>query len=236
MKPLGIKNYGSIPHLSTSKLGDGDHYISEGQERIILYQTRDIHDVVISTEKYDGSNIGIAKVNGKIFALTRSGYEAKTSPYKQHHYFSEWVYKYESVFKSILDDGERLVGEWMMYAHGLKYEISNPDPIVFFDWFLRNNKRMPYAEFYEIISNRWGLKTSRLLNYGNPVSINDLIERLNEKTPEFKSELMPEGIVFRVERKGSVDFLAKWVRSDFIPGRYIIGVDDAHQTKNHIIG
>ena len=43
MKILGFKNYGSIPHLSNSKLGDGDHYINSGQEFILTQKPRDRH-------------------------------------------------------------------------------------------------------------------------------------------------------------------------------------------------
>ena len=84
MKPIGRRNYGSIPHLHNSKLGEGDYYIGEGQERILTVKARDKHDNILVFEKYDGSNVGVAKFENKIFALTRSGYEANTSPYKQH--------------------------------------------------------------------------------------------------------------------------------------------------------
>ena len=67
MKPLDRKNYGSIPHLSNSKLGENDYYISVGQERILTEKKRDKHDLILAFEKYDGSNVGIGKVNGKIF-------------------------------------------------------------------------------------------------------------------------------------------------------------------------
>ena len=33
-KPLGIKNYGSIPHLSGSRLGERDYKANEGHEKI----------------------------------------------------------------------------------------------------------------------------------------------------------------------------------------------------------
>jgi len=33
-------------------------------------------------------------------------------------------------------------------------------------------------------------------------------------------------MVYRVERKGKVDFLAKWVRQDFEAGKYCIGIDE----------
>jgi hypothetical protein len=33
-------------------------------------------------------------------------------------------------------------------------------------------------------------------------------------------------MVYRVERKGEVDFLAKWVRPHFEAGKYCIGIDE----------
>ncbi len=81
-KPLGRKSYGSIPHLPESRMGSADHKISEGQAIIATKKKRDKHDVVIVQEKLDGSNVGIAKKNGEIIALTRSGYIANTSPNK----------------------------------------------------------------------------------------------------------------------------------------------------------
>jgi len=48
MKPLERKNYGSIPHLSNSKLGEGDYYVDEGQERILTTKKRDKHDTIFA--------------------------------------------------------------------------------------------------------------------------------------------------------------------------------------------
>lgn len=220
IKPLGFKNYGSIPHLSSSKLGEGDHYIHIGQEEILTKKARDKHDTILSFEKYDGSNVGICKKNNKIYAITRSGYEAKTSPYKQHHKFSEWVYKEENMFLAMLNEGERIVGEWLIEPHGLLYNITG-DPIVFFDYFDGAGKRILYNDLKAILFD-FGLKVARLLSNGNPKSLNELLPILNKKTKYTESQDDPEGIVFRVERKGNVDFLAKWVRPDFEAGKYLI--------------
>ncbi|WP_202614648.1 RNA ligase family protein, partial [Escherichia coli] len=75
-KPLGRKAYGSIPHLPGSRLGPADHHCHEGQARICCEKPRDRHDRIIVTEKLDGGNVAIAKVNGAIFALGRAGYLA----------------------------------------------------------------------------------------------------------------------------------------------------------------
>ena len=90
MKPLGHKAYGSIPHLSKSRLGPGDHHCEKGQEIIATLKPRDRFDLVIVQEKLDGSNCAIAKIEGQIIALGRSGYLAETSPFEQHHYFANF--------------------------------------------------------------------------------------------------------------------------------------------------
>lgn len=223
VKPIGIKNYGSIPHLSNSKLGPGDYFITEGQERILTEKKMDKHDTILAFEKYDGSNVGIAKMNNKIFALTRAGYEAKTSPYKQHHLFSEWVYKRENMFNDMLSNGERITGEWLAQAHGLIYKID-VEPIIFFDYFI-NKKRVLHEEL-GAKAIEYGLQLPRQLHEGDPVKVETLLPVLNKKTKGIKSLDLPEGIVYRVERKDEVDFLAKWVRSDFPTGKYCIGVEE----------
>jgi ATP-dependent RNA circularization protein (DNA/RNA ligase family) len=220
MKPLGHKNYGSIPHLSISKLGTGDHFIHEGQERILTLKTRDKHDEVLVFEKYDGSNIGVAKVDNKILALTRSGYTANTSKYKQHHYFSDWVYKNIMLFHEMLKNDERITGEWMAQAHGLEYDIKK-EPVIFFDYFDNKNKRKEYDYLKNYCGVNFGLQTPRLLHRGNSIKTSELLDTLNLKTNDIKSKELPEGMVFRVERNNKVDFLAKWVRSDFKTGRFM---------------
>ena len=230
MKPLNRKNYGSIPHLSNSKLGDGDHFIGEGQERILTIKTRDRHDEVFVFEKYDGSNVGVGKMNNKIFALTRSGYEAKTSPYKQHHLFGEWVEDNKTMFLDMLNDGERIAGEWLAKAHGLIYSIST-EPIVFFDHFNKKNERSEF-EYLVATSGLYGFQLPRMLHNGSAINVSELLPILNKRTNDIYAEEKPEGMVYRVERKGKVDFLAKWVRNDFEAGKYLINVDDEKHIWN----
>jgi len=226
MKPLNRKNYGSIPHLSSSKLGKMDFFIHEGQERILTEKKRDNHDTILVFEKYDGSNVGVAKFENKIFALTRSGYEASTSPYKQHHEFAKWVNKRKEMFDSLLQEGERVTGEWLLQSHGLIYKIEN-DPILFFDYFNNNNER----QLFEVLE-KMCLPLPRLLHKGDSISVDELKPILNLKTNNIMSLESPEGMVYRVERKGKVDFLAKWVRQDFEAGKYCIGIEEENLIYN----
>ena len=112
-KPLGIKNYGHIPHLPGSRMGPGDHHCDPGQARIATQLARDRHDAVIVLENLDGSDVGVARVDGTICPLNREGYLATSSPYEQHRLFAEWAYENQARFPAVLHEGERLCGEWL---------------------------------------------------------------------------------------------------------------------------
>jgi len=131
-KPLGIKNYGHIPHLPNSRIGEGDHKCSEGQAKIATQKARDKNDCIIVQEKLDGSNVGVARINDEVYALSRAGYLATTSPYKLHHMFAEWVGNNQKRFMDVLENGERIVGEWLVQAHGTRYHLWH-EPFVAFD-------------------------------------------------------------------------------------------------------
>lgn len=219
MKPLNIKNYDSIPHLSNSKLGISDSKINEGQERILTIKQRK-SDTILVFEKYDGSNVGITKLNDEIVPLLRSGYNANYSIHKQHKLFSNWVAKNESLFSDILSEGERITGEWLIQTHSINYEITNQsNPIVFFDYFDSSNNRLLFDEFKAKL-NGYDLQLPRLLHRGNAIKVDALIPILNQRTDTIRSVELPEGMVYRVENGYKVDFLAKWVRNDFIAGQH----------------
>lgn len=211
IKPLGKKAYGSIPHLLGSKLGQGDYHIHEGQNRICTEKARDKHDVIIVQEKLDGSCVSVAKVNGQIFALTRAGYLATDSPYSQHWYFNNYVRKNIALFDNLLSEGDRLCGEWLAMAHGTRYDL-NHDPFVGFD-IMTGTVRKPY-EIVSTALNYFGIPFSKAIYIGKPISPNYI-----EWNTGYGAEQM-EGLIYRVERKGEVDFLGKFVRHDYVAGKY----------------
>lgn len=219
-KPLGRKNYGSIPHLPCSRMGPADHKISEGQERIATVKPRDKHDTIIVQEKLDGSNVGVAMKHGEIFAISRAGYEAKTSPYDQHHAFSDWVHENESRFRKVLQEGQRVCGEWLHTAHGTIYELPH-EPFVCFDLIDENNKRSPYAEFSDKVGLHFVLPY--LVSVGGSVSVDEALHSLGDYGQHGATEKI-EGAVWRVERRGVVDYLCKYVRRDKVDGKYLGGV------------
>lgn len=215
MKPLGHKAYGSIPHLPGSRLGPGDHHCSPGQAVIACEKARDRHDVIIVQEKLDGSNVSVAKIGGKCIALTRAGYTAESSPHLQHHIFAKWVTLNYDRFDAVLKEGERICGEWLAMAHGTRYELPH-EPFVVFDLMV-GHIRVLYSDFLQIVKPGVFI-TPRLLHMGGPFSIEKAINKLS--TSGHGAIDPVEGAIWRVERKGAVDFLVKYVRHDKEDGKY----------------
>lgn len=228
-KPLGRKNYGSIPHLPNSRMGPADKSCHEGQARIATEQARDSNDEVFVTEKLDGSNVGVAKIGHDIVPLTRAGYRAETSPFEMHHHFADWVLRPENRerFDGALKDGERLVGEWLMQAHGTRYDLTH-EPFVVFDLMI-DDKRMPYDEMIKRLKP-FDFVMPHLVHRGAPISVEKVMDIIGESG--FHGALDPvEGAVWRVERdkptgkrgekKRVVDFLVKYVRPDKEDGIYL---------------
>ena len=216
MKPLGMKAYGSIPHLPGSRMGPGDHHIHPGQEKICLTKARP-GDTIIVEEKLDGTCVAVAKINWEIVALTRSGYPALSSPYRQHHLFHEWVKEREHIFWVLLDEGKRFCGEWLAQAHGTRYDLKDLySPFVIFD-LMDGNKRATVAERNSKVGS---FEIPWLVSSGPPIPIGEAMEKLGEYGHHNAIEPV-EGVVYRVENNGKVDFLAKYVRPDKVDGKYL---------------
>lgn len=233
-KPLAGRNYGSIPHLIGSSLGKHDRYIHEGQDAIIRAGGRDKRDEIIVSLKLDGTNVGVMKKDGQLIAVQRKGYACSTSPYQMHHRFDGWMYRNYEKLDAMIGEGERLVGEWLWQASGIVYTISG-DPFYAFDFFRADGSRRSFCETVGACS-RVGIKTPPYVAFG-------LSSRSKNIFPDLSScfivpETEHEGYVYRVERGGVFDFAAKWVRSDFLPGKYLPGTqgnENGKLIKNHII-
>lgn len=214
-KPLGRKAYGSIGHLPSSRLGPGDHSVNEGQCRICTLKTRDKHDRVIVTEKLDGSCVAVALIDGQLHALGRAGWPAQSSPYRQHQLFAAWVRHHEDRFRHVLHEGERIVGEWLAQAHGTIYRLNELEPFGVFD-IMRDDQRLPFDEFVNRVDATFA--RPHVLSDGPALSVDAAME-LHERHRWPCEET--EGVVYRVERNGAVDFLAKFVKPSKVDGKYL---------------
>jgi len=231
MKPTGGKNYGSIGHLPESRLGPADHSITEGQAAICCVKKRDKHDRIIVQEKLDGSNVGVAKLGGDLYPLTRAGYRADSSPYEQHHVFHKWAMQNAERFDRLLNEGERAVGEWLHQAHGTRYDLPH-EPFVLFD-IMTGKQRHTYSTVKRRASDF--IMPYTLDNGGESISVDDALTMLG--TYGRHGAIDPiEGVMYRVERynlldkkKGGerewvVDYLAKFVKQDKEDGCYLESV------------
>ena len=213
-KVLGFKNYGSTPHLLNSRLGKHDKYITQGQHDIIFKKPRK-GDLFLVTEKYDGTNAGVARVNGQLVALTRSGYLAKESEYEHYRIFAEWVQKYNHLFKG-LPEGYRVIGEWMSKRISLLYTIHGEHALfVAYDGFNASNKRCEYISSFSGVLARGIAKGNEALNH------DELCFRLFNVPRNQIYTFKPEGYVVKVFRNGVFDYQAKWVRDDFEAGLFL---------------
>lgn len=231
-KVIQGRNYGSIPHLLNSKLGKHDKFLHEGQDAIIRSGGRDKHDIVIVSLKLDGTNVGVVKQNGNLVSLQRKGYDCASSPYRQHHQFDKWVHDNWTRFDALLSEGERVVGEWMWQASGIHYKIKG-DPFYAFDIFLTDGNREQWSETVLRCADV-GIECppSESFDRSDPnYSASHLMDVCNAQpiqTPQSGrvNPVAHEGLVYRVERKGKFDFMAKWVRPDFEAGKFLPGLNE----------
>lgn len=217
-KPLLKKGYGSIGHLPDSKLGVGDHCISPKQANIVTKQVRDKHDIIIVTEKLDGTCVGVLKREGILIPINRAGYKCVQAPHLHHRLFHNWVMEHQDDF-AFLTEGQRVMGEWLALCHTIRYDLSSFDsPFFAFDLFTADNERMAYHDFCLTVAEHLNLPIS--LSDNKPLSTKEAIEFLNKNSTLISID-KPEGAVWRLERKGKVQFVAKYVRPDFEPGKYL---------------
>lgn len=216
-KKLITRNYGSIPHLSNSKLNQQtDKKIPLKQEKILTTKVRDRHDVIIATEKVDGCNAGIIKLNSKIYGVTRAGYDVRDSPFKHIRLFQEYIEAHKKRYIEMLKERERLCGEWMVKVHSLEYNLPH-EPFIAFDLINSNNERLIYDKLIDICS-QYDVMTAGLIHRDSPITIKDAMKKLGNGFHGCMEQA--EGVVYKCERNGKVVFLAKYVR-DKIDGLYM---------------
>ena len=227
-KPLGHKNYGSIPHLPGSRRGPSDRGCNEQQAALAIVKRKNKRHTVIVQEKLDGSNVGVARIKDIIIPLGRAGWPAITSKWEQHRLFHNWAMERHDDFMGVLKNGERLVGEWLAQAHGTRYDLGGRDPFVAFD-LMREHIRTPHKEFMDRVGEYFDMPKTKL-GFGEACSIDEAMDWLHPYG--YYGALDPvEGAVWRVEydkptgvKGGSnqtVLFLTKYVRPDKEDGIYL---------------
>lgn len=217
-KPLGRKAYGSIGHLPGSRLGPGDHHLPSGQD-VILTSKPQGRSIFVQ-EKVDGSCVSVARIDGEIVPLIRAGYRAEDSRREFHHDFAKWTIDRAGLFASLLADDERVVGEWLALAHGTRYTCAQP--FVAFDIMVEARRATTAETYFRCLSA--GLETVALVHVG-AIAPEDAVTLLGaEGRHRAHPDDGPEGVVYRAERNGEVEFLGKWVRPDKADGKYLADI------------
>lgn len=204
--------------VETTVVGiEPDPHVADSPNRQYDITVEGNHNYFASDVLVHNSNVAVARVDGELCPITRSGYHTCVSPHVQHHLFMGWFYRNYERFDALLSEGERVVGEWLAQAHGTRYTLVH-EPFVPFD-IMRDAERAPYDDVQRRLSVL-GFTTPHVISDGLPIGI-DAVERYLQEHGSAHGAVDPvEGAVWRVERKGKVDFLAKYVRPGKVDGLY----------------
>ena len=211
-------NFSSIKHLSGSRLIDEkDSYMSKEGQRKFIEKKLNLLDNIIVTEKIDGMNAGLMKLNNEYYTLSRKGYDVRTKILYEdksiNWLFFFWAYYCsEFVRDYVLLEGERLVFENAMMIHSLQYDFKKITPVFLLAVYDRDNKRKNYEDT-KGIANSCNIELPPILSERLPLKPEDII-KFYDKSPVGCKGLM-EGLVYWYERNNngvySYDGLAKYV-------------------------
>ncbi|WP_327210492.1 RNA ligase family protein [Rhizobium leguminosarum] len=230
-KPLGAKGYGSTPHLVGSRVGPSDSHVEPTLAKIMTEKVRNRHDRIIVTEKLDGSCLTAANVGGRILPVNRAGYLVSDSPWPMQHVFGRYVEDRGRKFASVLSDGERIAGEWMLQAHGTRYRIVDPDDLFVAFSIIGPRGRIPYDEFAARVDAA-GIRRAHVISDGPAMSQAQAVDALG--STGFHDALeQPEGAVWVLETRGEFNCIAKHVIPEKIDGKYLSSITGVPEIWNY---
>ncbi len=216
-----MKLYGKIPHLPGSRLGPSDRTAPADLAERCAGAGRD-GDRVIVSEKLDGSCVAIVRHDHELVAYGRDGRPCTMSRNDGRVAFAAWVDARAAepglAWRDVLAEGERLVCEWMVLAHGTKYLLPH-GPAVAIDGFDVDGARWPLDEVRRR-AEAMGLPVAAVLHDGGALTVTEADARLGVHGHHGAVD-GAEGVVYRVERGGSVVGLAKYVRAGKRDGIYL---------------
>lgn len=188
-------NYPSIQHLPHSKMRDsGDRYIDKREADWVTVKTKTAADVVIVTEKVDGCNVGVLRKGGTLNPISRKGYPISSAPYNWMRSFEEFVRDRRDRFMELLEDGERVCGEWMVKTHTLRYALPH-EPFVAYD-IIKGNTRDRYMHVCDRLC-ACDFVSAGLVHYGVAIPTEIAVSLMAEG---FHGVIgSPEGVVYRYE-------------------------------------
>ena len=215
------RSFGNIKHLTGSRLKDSGDTILE--EAIQPYFTEKLQfpkrDKLYVTEKIDGANVGVYKSEGRLFPIMRKGYDVRTSEHEFLRRFADFVSDNANRFDNLLDDGERVCGEWMIKTHSLFYDLPH-EPFVVFD-IIKDGKKPVRPSFADIIKRceKYEFVMVAIVHEGGAISVEEGLRLLGGGFHGCRTA--PEGIVYRYERDGTFEMSAKYVSNLNVGGDFM---------------
>lgn len=192
-------------------INDADRLLDKREQDWLTVKTQSQKDVVIVTEKVDGCNVGVLRQGDNLIPLLRKGYCVKSNPL-------EWIKKFEGFVKlrkerflSLLNNGERVCGEWMVKTHTLSYKMTH-EPFICFD-LINETYRDKYLNAKLRLETN-GFTTAGLIHYGTAIPIETALTMANDGFHGATNGI--EGIVYRYENKNGFVFSGKYVSNPLV--------------------
>jgi hypothetical protein len=215
---LKHKAYYKINHIPASRLGPSERCITDKQYEMLTRQPYLDNEIVIVQEKLDGSCVCAFRQNNEIYALGRTGALANSSLNESLRLWGSWVKANQRRFMAILQEGERICGEWLAMVHGTHYQLKH-EPFVAFDIFDTKNKEINYNTFIKRIKIS-GFTSPFLIHYGGVCSLEQALNILGKGHHGTVID-KPEGLIWRLERNNKIAFKAKYIWPDKVDGCYL---------------
>lgn len=149
----------------------------------------------------------------------RKGYDVRTSEWGFLRKFADFVSDNADRFNALLDNGERVCGEWMIKTHSLFYNLPH-EPFIVFD-IIKSDKKQTRPNYEELIRRckEYNFTTTWLIWSGASIPVQDALGMLGKGFHGCQS--VPEGIVYRYERDGRFETSAKFVANLNVTGDYM---------------
>ena len=212
------KVYYTINHIPASRLGPSERCITDKQYEMLTRQAYSDNEIVIVQEKLDGSCVCAFRQNNEIYALGRAGDLANSSANESRRLWGNWVEANQHRFMDVLEEGERICGEWLAMVHGTHYQLQH-EPFVAFDLFDAKNKELNYNTFTKRIKIS-GFISPFLIHHGEVCSLEQALNVLGKGHHGSVID-KPEGLIWRLERNNKINFKAKYIFSDKVDGCYL---------------
>jgi len=219
------KAFASIQHLPGSKLIDAeDKLLGAEQVKWLTQRRRTNADMVIITEKVDGMNAAVLRRGDFLHPLIRKGYDCRANPLPWINAFANFVDEHALRFLSVLEDGERICGEWMVKTHTLTYKLPH-EPFVAFD-IIKDAERLPYLKFKERAS-AGGFITAGLVNMGEAMPPEMALGLLGDGYHGVVGK--PEGLIYRYE-----DSHSRFICSGKFVSNPLLGNDELFRANENL--